>query len=45
MREEEHDFEQDDEQEWYYRVRLLIDYVSGMTDTYVQAEYRLLRGF
>ena len=34
-----------DEQEWYYRVRLLIDYVSGMTDTYVQAEYRLLRGF
>ena len=45
LREEEHDFEQDDEQEWYYRVRLLIDYVSGMTDTYVQAEYRLLRGF
>lgn len=34
-----------EELEWYYRVRLLIDYVSGMTDTYVQAEYRLLRGF
>ncbi len=32
------------EWEWYARVRLLIDYVSGMTDTYVQAEYRLLRG-
>ncbi len=33
------------ELEWYHRVRLLIDYVTGMTDTYVQAEYRLLRGF
>lgn len=33
-----------DEWEWYLRVRLLIDYVSGMTDTYVQAEYRLLLG-
>lgn len=32
------------EWEWYARVRLLVDYVSGMTDTYVQAEYRLLRG-
>lgn len=30
------------DQEWYYRVRLLIDYVSGMTDTYALAEYRLL---
>lgn len=32
------------EQEWYYRVRLLLDYVSGMTDTYVLEEYRLLSG-
>ncbi|MGL5223960.1 MAG: hypothetical protein ACRC8Q_01245, partial [Aeromonas sp.] len=26
------------------RVRLLLDYVSGMTDTYVLEEYRLLSG-
>ncbi|PJG59318.1 dGTPase [Aeromonas cavernicola] len=32
------------EQEWYYRVRLLLDYVSGMTDTYVLEEFRLLSG-
>ena len=38
------DFEQEDEHEWYYRVRLLIDYISGMTDTYVLEEYRLLSG-
>lgn len=32
------------EQEWYYRVRLLLDYVSGMTDTYALEEFRLLSG-
>jgi dGTPase len=32
------------QQEWYYRTRLLLDYVSGMTDTYVLEEYRLLSG-
>lgn len=32
------------EREWYHRVRLLLDFVSGMTDTYVLEEYRLLRG-
>lgn len=32
------------EREWYYRVRLIMDFVSGMTDTYVLEEYRLLRG-
>lgn len=32
------------QQEWYYRVRLILDFVSGMTDTYVLEEYRLLRG-
>ncbi|MGU5795131.1 dGTPase [Aeromonas hydrophila] len=32
------------EQEWYFRVRLLLDYVSGMTDTYALEEYRLLSG-
>ncbi|CAM3547484.1 dGTPase [Parendozoicomonas haliclonae] len=28
--------------EWYYRVRLLIDYMSGMTDNYVLEEYQCL---
>ncbi|MBR9858115.1 MAG: hypothetical protein GYB38_10445, partial [Gammaproteobacteria bacterium] len=28
-----------------FRVRLLLDFVSGMTDTYVLEEYRLLCGF
>lgn len=38
-------FEQASEREWYFRVRLLLDFVSGMTDTYVLEEYRLLCGF
>ncbi|MGY3930941.1 deoxyguanosinetriphosphate triphosphohydrolase [Aeromonas encheleia] len=37
-------FESGAEQEWYYRVRLLLDYVSGMTDTYALEEFRLLSG-
>lgn len=37
-------FQRRAEQEWYYRMRLLLDYVSGMTDTYVLEEYRLLSG-
>ena len=37
-------FARNDEQEWYFRIRLLLDFVSGMTDTYVQEEYRLLSG-
>ena len=37
-------FEKESEQEWYYRVRLLLDYVSGMTDTYALEEFRLLSG-
>lgn len=28
--------------ELYYRIRLCVDYISGMTDTYAGAEYRLL---
>jgi len=28
--------------EWYYRVRLLIDYISGMTDDYALEEYKTL---
>ncbi|WP_445401493.1 dGTPase [Zobellella sp. An-6] len=38
-------FEDEREREWYFRVRLLLDFVSGMTDTYVLEEYRLLCGF
>ncbi|WP_417617349.1 dGTPase [Oceanisphaera sp.] len=38
-------FESATEREWYFRVRLLLDFVSGMTDTYVLEEYRLLCGF
>lgn len=38
-------FENEREREWYFRVRLLLDFVSGMTDTYVLEEYRLLCGF
>jgi dGTPase len=29
-------------QEWYYRARLIIDYISGMTDDYAQEEYKTL---
>ncbi|MCY4473183.1 MAG: dGTPase [Kistimonas sp.] len=28
--------------EWYHRCRLLLDYVSGMTDHFVLSEYRML---
>ena len=44
LQEEGSDFVCAEEMEWYYRVRLLIDYISGMTDTYIQEEYRLLCG-
>ena len=44
LQQDEAGFERADEHEWYYRVRLLIDYISGMTDTYVLEEYRLLSG-
>jgi dGTPase len=37
--------EKESEQEWYFRARLLLDYVSGMTDTYALEEFRLLSGF
>lgn len=29
-------------EEWYYRARLLIDYISGMTDDYAYDEYKTL---
>ncbi len=28
--------------EWYYRVRLVIDYITGMTDDFALEEYRIL---
>jgi dGTPase len=28
--------------QWYYRVRLIIDYISGMTDDYALEEYQVL---
>lgn len=37
-------FESGAEREWYFRVRLLLDFISGMTDTYVLEEFRLLGG-
>lgn len=37
-------FDRFQEQEWYYRVRLLLDFISGMTDTYILEEYKLLYG-
>ncbi|MBQ8707461.1 MAG: dNTP triphosphohydrolase [Succinivibrionaceae bacterium] len=38
------EFENDGEKEFYFRVRLIIDYVTGMTDTYIHAEFSLLSG-
>ncbi len=45
-----HDIEKLDEKdlesyqilEWYYRVRLIIDYISGMTDDFALEEYKIL---
>ncbi|MGY0644650.1 MAG: dGTPase, partial [Paraglaciecola chathamensis] len=34
--------QQNDELEFYYRCRLLQDYISGMTDQYAYDEYRAL---
>ncbi|WP_257287534.1 dGTPase [Endozoicomonas sp. SESOKO2] len=34
--------QEQDELEWYYRARLLIDYVSGMTDHFVLTEFQTL---
>lgn len=36
------DIEQFDILEWYYRVRLIIDYISGMTDDFALSEYQVL---
>ncbi|MGN1281375.1 MAG: dGTP triphosphohydrolase [Succinivibrio sp.] len=30
--------------EMYLRIRLLVDYISGMTDTYAESEYKVLNG-
>ncbi len=37
-------FESPEEKELYYRIRMIIDYVTGMTDTYIQSEYKLING-
>lgn len=37
-------FASDKEKELYYRVRLIIDYITGMTDTYLHSEYKLFKG-
>lgn len=29
-------------QEWYFRARLIIDYISGMTDDFAYDEYKVL---
>ncbi|MDB4257388.1 dGTPase [Arcobacteraceae bacterium] len=36
------DNENEDILEWYYRARLIIDYISGMTDDYALHEYKAL---
>jgi len=36
------DHEDEDVLEWYYRARLVIDYISGMTDDYSLHEYKSL---
>lgn len=33
------------ERELYARIRLIVDYISGMTDTYAGSEYRILKGY
>ena len=37
-----HSQEEQDDLEWYYRARLIIDYISGMTDHFAVAEYQHL---
>ncbi|WP_298752495.1 dGTPase [uncultured Arcobacter sp.] len=32
-------------EEWYYRTRLIIDYVTGMTDDFAYNEYKVLSAF
>ena len=34
--------EEQNDLEWYYRARLIIDYISGMTDHFVMTEYQSL---
>lgn len=39
---DKNDIEKYQIQEWYYRARLLIDYISGMTDDFALNEYKTL---
>ena len=38
----QHTQDEKNDLEWYYRARLLIDYISGMTDHFVMTEYQSL---
>ena len=38
----DHSIEEQYDLEWYYRARLIIDYISGMTDHFVMTEYQSL---
>lgn len=37
-----HSPEEQNDLEWYFRMRLILDYVSGMTDHFVLTEYQSL---
>lgn len=39
-----HSSKEQSDLEWYYRARLLIDHISGMTDHFVMTEYQSLSG-
>lgn len=42
MRQEQHSLAEQNDLEWYFRTRLILDYVGGMTDYFVLTEYQSL---
>ncbi len=42
LRTSNHTKQEQNDLEWYYRARLMIDYISGMTDQFVMTEYQSL---
>lgn len=38
------EFKRKDFPEWYFRAHLIVDYISGMTDTFALEQYQLLSG-
>ncbi len=42
MRQEQHSPAEQNDLEWYFRTRLILDYVGGMTDHFVLTEYQSL---